>query len=105
VRVFFRDVFDHATRIKEACDTMSEMLSAAMNVNLAMVSVGQNEVVKRLAGWAGIIAVPTLVASVYGMNFDFMPELHWVFGYPLALGAMFGLAGWLYSRLKKAGWV
>jgi magnesium transporter len=105
VRVFFRDVFDHATRVKEACDTMGEMLSAAMSVNLAMVSVGQNEVVKKLAGWAGIIAFPTLIASIYGMNFERMPELGWTFGYPLALGAMFGVSALLYWRLKKSGWL
>lgn len=105
VRVFFRDVFDHATRVKEACDTMGEMLSAAMSVNLAMVSVGQNEVVKRLAGWAGIIAFPTLIASIYGMNFEQMPELGWSFGYPLALGSMFGVSAFLYWRLRKAGWL
>jgi magnesium transporter len=105
VRVFFRDVFDHATRVKESCDTMSEMLSAAMSVNLAMVSVGQNEVVKKLAGWAGIIAFPTLIASIYGMNFEKMPELSWAFGYPVALGAMFGLSALLYWRLKKSGWL
>lgn len=105
VRVFFRDVFDHATRVKEACDTMSEMLSAAMNVNLAMVTVGQNEVVKKLAGWAGIIAAPTLVASIYGMNFEKMPELDWVFGYPLALATMFGVSALLFWRLRKSGWV
>ncbi len=105
VRVYFRDVYDHASRVKEACDTMSEMVSAAMSVNLAMVSVGQNEVVKRLAGWAGIVAVPTLVASIYGMNFERMPELSWPYGYPLAVGVMFGVATLLFWRLKKAGWV
>jgi len=105
VRVYFRDVFDHATRVKEACDTMSEMVSAAMSVNLAMVSVGQNEVVKQLAGWAGIIAVPTLVASIYGMNFERMPELALPYGYPVAVASMFGVAATLYWRLKKAGWL
>jgi magnesium transporter len=105
VRVFYRDVFDHATRVKEACDTMSEMLSAAMSVNLAMVSVGQNEVVKKLAGWAGIIAFPTLIASIYGMNFEKMPELGWTLGYPLALVTMFGVSALLYWRLKKSGWL
>ena len=105
VRPYFRDVQDHVIRVKESCDTISELLSAAMSVNLAMVTVGQNEVVKRLAGWAAIIAVPTLLASVYGMNFTHMPELHWVIGYPLALVGMFGIAGGLYFRLKRAGWL
>jgi magnesium transporter len=104
-RPYFRDVFDHAMRVKESSDTMGEMLSAAMSVNMAMVSVGQNEAVKRLAGWAGIIAVPTLIASIYGMNFDHMPELHWLLGYPLTLGLMGGVATWLYIRLKRANWL
>jgi magnesium transporter len=76
-----------------------------MNVNMAMVSVGQNEAVKRLAGWAAIVAVPTLVASIYGMNFEHMPELSWPIGYPLALGTMLGISGWLYWRLRKANWL
>lgn len=105
VRPYFRDVYDHVVRVKESCDTMSEMLSAAMSVNMAMVSVGQNEAVKRLAGWAAIVAVPTLIASVYGMNFEHMPELAWPIGYPLAIGAMLGIAGWLFWRLRKANWL
>lgn len=105
VRLYFRDVHDHVVRVKESGDTMSEMLSAAMSVNLAMVSVGQNDAVKRLAGWAGIIAVPTLIASIYGMNFEKMPELEWSFGYPLALLVMFSASGFLFWRLRKGGWL
>jgi magnesium transporter len=105
VRPYYRDVYDHAVRVKESCDTMGEMLSAAMSVNMAMVSVGQNEAVKRLAGWAAIIAIPTLIASIYGMNFEHMPELHWLFGYPLTLGMMGGVAAWLYWRLRRANWL
>jgi magnesium transporter len=84
---------------------MGEMLSAAMSVNLAMVSVGQNESVRRLAGWAAIIAAPTLIASIYGMNFERMPELAWPVGYPLAITAMVGISVWLYLRLRKANWL
>lgn len=105
VRPYFRDVYDHVVRVKESCDTMSEMLSAAMSVNMAMVSVGQNEAVKRLAGWAAIVAVPTLVASIYGMNFEHMPELSWPIGYPLAIGTMLGISSWLFWRLRKANWL
>jgi len=83
IRVYYRDVYDHAVRINEAADRMRELLSVAMQVNLAMVSVGQNEVVKRLAGWAGLLAVPTMLASFWGMNFEVMPELKWTYGYPL----------------------
>lgn len=105
VRPYFRDIADHATRINEAVDTMRETLTGAMDVNIAMVTIRQNDVVKRLAGWAGILALPTLVASVYGMNFDFMPELRWRWGYPLVLALTLGACLLLYRRLRRAGWI
>jgi magnesium transporter len=105
IRVYFRDVYDHAVRINEAADRMRELLSVAMQVNLAMVSVGQNEVVKRLAGWAGILAIPTMLASFWGMNFEHMPELKWSFGYPLALSVIGLSCVLVYRRLKKAKWL
>ena len=102
VRVYYRDVFDHAVRMSETINTLGEMLTAALQLNLSLVSLGQNDIVKRLAGWAGLLTVPTLVASVYGMNFDFMPELHWRYGYFVMLGLTFALCGVVYWRLKKA---
>lgn len=105
VRVYFRDVFDHAVRMSEATSTLGEMISAALQVNLAMVSVGQNEVTKRLAGWAAILAIPTTVGAIYGMNFDYMPELHWHYGYYFAVGLILVMCFTLYFRLKKAGWL
>jgi magnesium transporter len=105
VRNYFRDVFDHAIRISETTTTMAEMLSAALQVNLSMVTVGQNEVVKRLASWAGLLAIPTLFASIYGMNFANMPELHWHYGYPIMLGVTASVTGLVYWQLKKAGWL
>jgi magnesium transporter len=105
VRVYFRDVFDHVARAKEASDTMSEMLSAAMSVNLAMVSVGQNEVVKRLAGWAALLGAPTLMASWYGMNFRHMPELAGPYSYYIMIGATIGVCATLFRVLKRAGWL
>ncbi len=102
VRVYYRDVFDHAVRMSETINTLGEMLTAALQLNLSLVSLGQNETVKRLAGWAGLLTVPTLVASVYGMNFDFMPETHWRYGYFIILGATALLCGVVYWRLKKA---
>lgn len=102
---YFRDVYDHILRISDAIDSINEMLSAALEVNLALVSVGQNEVVKRLASWAGILAVPTMIASFYGMNFEFMPELKWHWGYPFVLALMFGVSFGLYRRLRRAGWL
>ncbi|HET9482692.1 MAG TPA: CorA family divalent cation transporter, partial [Xanthomonadales bacterium] len=105
VRLYFRDVFDHALRIKEASDTMSEMVSAAMSVNLAMVSVGQNEVVKKLAGWAGLLAAPTLITSWYGMNFEHMPELPGKYSYFVVFGITASVCVGLYFALKRAKWL
>jgi len=105
VRIYFRDVYDHAVRVKEGCDTMSEMLSAAMSVNLAMVSVGQGEVVKRLAGWAALLGVPTLIASWYGMNFEHMPELPGRYSYFVMLGITLVAVIGLYTWLRRAKWL
>ncbi len=105
VRVYFRDVHDHVVRVKEAADTVSEMLTAAMSVNLAMVSVGQNEVVKRLAGWAALLAVPTLVASWYGMNFEHMPEFSGRYSYWILIGVVTIMCGAVYWLLKRARWL
>lgn len=104
-RIYFRDVYDHAVRVKEGCDTMSEMLSAAMSVNLAMVSVGQGEVVKRLAGWAALLGVPTLIASWFGMNFEHMPELPGRYSYAVVLGVTLFASISLYLWLKRAKWL
>jgi magnesium transporter len=84
---------------------MREMLTAAMQVHLALASVAQNEVVKRLAGWGAILAIPTLVFSQYGMNFAHMPELDWRFGYPLVLGGVVAVCASLYRRLRRVAWL
>lgn len=104
-RVYFRDVYDHAIRINEMVDTLRELLTTALEANLSLISVSQNEAMKRLAAWAAIIAVPTLIAGVYGMNFKFMPELDWYLGYPLALTVMVGACGFLYYKFKRSGWL
>jgi magnesium transporter len=103
--VYFRDVYDHAIRLNEMVDTLRELLTTAFEANLSLISVAQNDAMKRLAGWAAIIAVPTLIAGVYGMNFKFMPELDSPFGYPLALGGMLGACAYLYYRFKRSGWL
>jgi magnesium transporter len=102
---YFRDVYDHVVRINEMVDTLRELLTAALEANLSMVTVAQNEVTKQLAAWAAIIALPTMIAGVYGMNFQFMPELHWRFGYPLVMGGLVLMCGVLYWRFKRAGWL
>lgn len=105
LRVYYRDVHDHVLRILRATESMRETLSDAMQVNLALVTIRQNDVVKRLAGWGAILAVPTMVFSMYGMNFHNMPELHWPLGYPSALLATCLGCALLYRRLKRAGWL
>ena len=84
-RPYFRDVYDHVVRINEMIDNLRELLTTALEANLSLISVSQNEHTKRLAAWAAIIAVPTMIAGVYGMNFDAMPELHWPLGYPFVM--------------------
>lgn len=81
------------------------MLSVAMDTYMAVVNMGQNEVVRKLAAWAGILAVPTAVAGIYGMNFENMPELHWEYGYHTLLLVIFAVCGYLYYRFKKAEWL
>jgi len=102
---YFRDVYDHLHRIHTSIEGIREMLTTAIQVNLGMISLSDNEVTKKLAAWAAIIAVPTMVAGIYGMNFEHMPELKWWFGYPLALGAMLAADAYLYYRFKKSKWL
>jgi magnesium transporter len=104
-RVYFRDVYDHSIRINELVDNGRDQLSAALEANLSLISISQNEVSKRFAGWAAIIGVPTMVAGIYGMNFRFMPELEWRWGYPMILVVTLGLCGGLYYRFKRSGWL
>ncbi len=105
LRAYFRDVKDHVARLVGMADNMREMLNSAMQVNLALVGVSQNEVVKRLAGWGAILAVPTVVFSLYGMNFKWMPELEWHYGYPSAVGFTVVACFVLFKRLQKTGWI
>jgi magnesium transporter len=81
-----------------------ELLTTALEANLSLIAVEQNEVMKRLAGVAALIAVPTMIAGIYGMNFEFMPELRWPYSYPLVMGVMLGACGLLYGYFKRLGW-
>jgi magnesium transporter len=105
VRVYFRDIADHIKRINQKIHSMREMLVAAMQVHLTFETVRQNEIVKRLAGWGAILAIPTMVFSWYGMNFKHMPELDWAYSYPGVIGGVTLSSVLLYWRLKKAGWL
>lgn len=102
---YFRDVHDHLVRIAGALDNIRDTITTAIQVNLSMVAIDESEVNKRLAAWAAIFAVFTALAGVWGMNFKAMPELDWKYGYEVALGIMFGVAGYLYWRFKRSGWL
>jgi magnesium transporter len=104
-RLYFRDVYDHVIRINEMVDMLRELLTSALEANFSLLSVRQNDAMKRLAGWAAIFAVPTMIAGVYGMNFEHMPELRWAWGYPLIMGGMLAVCVLLYVRFKRAGWL
>ena len=104
-RPYFRDVYDHSIRINEMVDNARELLATALEANLSLISISQNEVSKRFAGWAAIIGIPTMVAGIYGMNFKFMPELEWQFGYPFVLILTLGFCVILYSLFKRSGWL
>jgi magnesium transporter len=105
LRAYYRDVEDHVARISTTLDALREMLTTAIQVNLALVTVGQNEVVKRLAGWGAILAIPTIIFSMYGMNFRFMPELATRWAYPVVVAATVAACSLLYRRLRKSGWI
>jgi magnesium transporter len=102
---YFRDVQDHVIRVVESIDNLRDLLSAALEANLLLSSAQQNEVTKKLAGWAAILAVPTAIAGIYGMNFKWMPELEQPWGYPAIMTFMGGLCGYLYFRLRRSGWI
>lgn len=102
---YFRDVLDQVMRIQETLDNFRELLSSALDANLSLLSVAQNDDVKRLAAWAAILAVPTMVAGVYGMNFRFMPELQWSWGYPVILGGMAATCLGLWLAFRRSGWL
>lgn len=105
LRAYFRDVYDHVFRVNESISAMREMLTAAINVNLSLVTFGQNEVMKKLAGWAAMLAAPTLLTSWYGMNFTHMPELSRPWAYPAIIVVMGCIVGGIYLGLKRAKWL
>jgi magnesium transporter len=102
---YFRDVYDHLSRINAAIENIREMLTTAITVNIAMISLAESEITKRLAAWGALITVPTLIAGIYGMNFAHMPELKWSLGYPLVLLTMSGIDLLLFWRFRKAKWL
>lgn len=102
---FFRDVSDHLARAAETVDGLDNLLSTAFDAHLAQISVQQNDDMRKISAGAALIVVPTLIAGIYGMNFEHMPELGWTFGYPFALLLMGSVAGGLWVWFKKSGWL
>lgn len=102
---YYRDVYDHLMRINQSIDALREMVTTALSVNLALITVSENETTKRLASYAALVAVPTMVAGIYGMNFKQMPELNWDYGYPMALVIMFAIDIVLFFKFRRAGWL
>jgi magnesium transporter len=102
---YFRDVADHLTRVAETIDSLDYLLSTAFEAHIAQISIQQNDDMRRISAAVGLVAAPTLIGSVYGMNFDHMPELHWIFGYPMALVLMLLSSLTVYIISKRAGWL
>ena len=102
---YFRDVFDHLQRLHASIEGIRDLQTTAIQVNLGMISLNETEVTKKLAAWAAIIGVPTMIAGIYGMNFKNMPELEWVWGYPVSVAVMVGIDIWLYLQFKKIKWL
>jgi len=102
---YFRDIYDHLVRLNQSIESLREMVTTAITVNLSLLTIQESEVTKRLASYAALVAVPTMIAGIYGMNFHNMPELDWRYGYPLTVGIMGALDVYLFYRFRQAKWL
>ena len=102
---YFRDVGDHLSRVSDTIDALDSLLSTAFDAHIAQISLRQNDDMRKISAGAALVVVPTLIAGVYGMNFDHMPELHWAYGYAWALALMVGSSAVLYALFKRSGWL
>ena len=102
---YFRDVYDHLLRLNQSIDNLHDMATTGVTVSLSLITIQENEVTKRLASYAALVAVPTMIAGVYGMNFQHMPELGWIYGYPVAVAFMAAIDIYLFYRFRKAKWL
>ena len=105
IREYFRDVHDHVLKVVERTSTFSDLLTSVLSANLTSVTVRQNEDMRKISAWVAIAAVPTMMAGIYGMNFQHMPELGWLVGYPLALATMATACLLLYRSFRRSGWL
>ncbi|MFJ5262955.1 magnesium/cobalt transporter CorA [Streptomyces sp. NPDC088387] len=104
-RPYFRDVNDHLARVNDAVESLDRLVSDILSAHLAQMSVRQNDDMRKISAWAAMAAVPTMIAGIYGMNFDHMPELHWVWSYPAVIALMAGLVALLYRTFKRRDWM
>jgi magnesium transporter len=102
---YFRDISDHLVRLNQSIDSLRDMVTTAISVSLSLITLQENEVTKRLAAYGALVAVPTLIAGIYGMNFEHMPEIQWQHGYPVSLIVMALIDGYLFYRFRKAKWL
>ena len=102
---FFRDTLDHLSRASDAASGLDALLTSALQAEIAQVQLQQNEDMRKITSYVALASVPTMVAGIYGMNFDVMPELRWKFGYPLVVGALLLVTAFLYRKFKKSGWL
>jgi len=102
---YFRDIYDHLVRLNQSIESLREMVTTAITVNLSLLTIQESEVTKRLAAYAALVAVPTMIAGVYGMNFQHMPELSWEWGYPASVATMGAIDAYLFYRFRKARWL
>jgi magnesium transporter len=105
MRSYFGDVLDHAIRVRDQVSSLDELLTSILQASLARTSLADNDDTRKISAWAGIIAVPTAIAGIYGMNFRYMPELDWRFGYPLVLVLIAIVCVALYRGFKRNGWL
>ncbi|KOX00424.1 magnesium transporter CorA [Streptomyces sp. NRRL WC-3723] len=104
-RPFFRDVGDHLMRVNESVEALDRLVSDILSAHLAQMSVRQNDDMRKISAWAAMAAVPTMIAGIYGMNFEHMPELHWLWAYPAVIVVMAVLEVLLYRQFKRRGWL
>jgi magnesium transporter len=105
IRSYFRDVLDHTIRVRDQVTSLDELLSSILQASLARTSLADNEDTRKISAWAAMIAVPTLITGVYGMNFAYMPELNWRYGYPLVIAVIVSVCSMLYRGFKRSGWL
>jgi magnesium transporter len=105
IRRYIRDIADHLTRVTEQIASFDDLLTSILQASLAQVGIQQNNDMRKISAWVAIAAVPTMIAGVYGMNFDHMPELRWTYGYPLVIGFMIAVCLLMYRAFRRSNWL